>query len=92
MEAAFIVAIGAASENQENPFLPSVVRTAPGDILEAEKAMCSILEVPINFQKIFINFVHSTSHTQNITSTFYSKKLGPYRKYRDSTRKSMVLV
>ncbi|KOB77222.1 Ionotropic glutamate receptor, partial [Operophtera brumata] len=44
LEAAFNVAISSASEDQENPFVANVVRTAPGDIAEAEKAMCTLLE------------------------------------------------
>ncbi|KPJ19820.1 Glutamate receptor, ionotropic kainate 2 [Papilio machaon] len=43
-EAAFNVAIEAASENQENPFVPNVIRTSPGDVVEAETAVCSLLE------------------------------------------------
>ncbi|XP_034829301.1 glutamate receptor ionotropic, kainate 2-like [Maniola hyperantus] len=43
-EAAFNVAITAASENEESPFQANVVRTSPGDILEAETAMCTLLE------------------------------------------------
>ncbi|XP_023937960.2 glutamate receptor ionotropic, kainate 2-like [Bicyclus anynana] len=43
-EAAFNVAITAASENEESPFAASVVRTPPGDIMEAETAMCTLLE------------------------------------------------
>lgn len=45
LEAALNVAISSASEEQENPFVANVVRTAPGDIAEAEKAMCTLLEV-----------------------------------------------
>ncbi|KAL0830572.1 hypothetical protein ABMA28_002724 [Loxostege sticticalis] len=44
MEAAFSVAVTAASEGQENPFEAKVIRTSPGDLLEAEQAMCSLLE------------------------------------------------
>ncbi|XP_063826752.1 glutamate receptor ionotropic, kainate 2-like isoform X1 [Ostrinia nubilalis] len=44
MEAAFNVAVAAASEGQENPFEAKVVRTSPGDLLEAEQAMCTLLE------------------------------------------------
>lgn len=47
MEAAFSVAVAAASEGQENPFEAKVIRTSPGDLLEAEQAMCSLLEVCI---------------------------------------------
>lgn len=43
-EAAFTVAIKEASENEENPFVPNVVKTAPEDILETENAFCTILE------------------------------------------------
>ncbi|CAH0720015.1 unnamed protein product, partial [Brenthis ino] len=42
-EAAFNIAIAAASENEENPFVPSIYKTAPEDILEAENAFCTIL-------------------------------------------------
>ncbi|KAH9630498.1 hypothetical protein HF086_000711 [Spodoptera exigua] len=44
LEAAFNIALTAASEDQENPFVPSVIRTSPGDILETENAMCKLLE------------------------------------------------
>lgn len=44
LEAAFAVAINDASKDAENPFVPSVTKTSPGDILEAEKAMCTLLE------------------------------------------------
>lgn len=44
-EAAFKVALKEASKNEENPFVPNVVRTAPEDILETENAFCTILEV-----------------------------------------------
>lgn len=44
-EAAFNVALKEASEDEDNPFVPNVLRTAPEDILEAENAFCSILEV-----------------------------------------------
>ncbi|CAH2241761.1 jg16325 [Pararge aegeria aegeria] len=43
-EAAFNVAITVASENEESPFEANVVRTSPGDIMEAENAMCTLLE------------------------------------------------
>lgn len=45
LEAAFNVAITAASVDQENPFVGNVIRTSPGDIAEAEKALCTLLEV-----------------------------------------------
>lgn len=45
LEAAFNVALSAASADQESPFVASVLRTSPGDIAEAEKAMCTLLEV-----------------------------------------------
>lgn len=45
MEAAFNVALSAVSADQESPFIANVVRTSPGDIAEAEKAMCTLLEV-----------------------------------------------
>lgn len=44
-EAVFDVAIKSASENQENPFVANVIKTSPGDIVEAENALCSLLEV-----------------------------------------------
>lgn len=44
-EAAFNVAIDTVSENEENKFVANVIKTSPGDILEAENAMCNILEV-----------------------------------------------
>ncbi|CAG5028258.1 unnamed protein product [Parnassius apollo] len=64
-EAAFNVAIEMASENQENPFVANVIKTSPGDIVEAENALCSLLE-----SNIFAIFgpVHKTSllHVQSI--------------------------
>lgn len=45
LEAAFNVAIAEVSEGQDNPFLGNVIKTSPGDILEAENAICSLLEV-----------------------------------------------
>lgn len=56
MEAAFTVAITAASEGQENAFVPEVVRTSPGDLVEAEQAMCGLLEVRLNNFLIAVNF------------------------------------
>ncbi|CAH0586967.1 unnamed protein product [Chrysodeixis includens] len=44
LEAAFNIALTAASDDAENPFVASVVKTAPDDILEAENAMCTLLE------------------------------------------------
>lgn len=45
LEAAFNIALSSASDDAENPFVASVVRTPPGDILDAENAMCTLLEV-----------------------------------------------
>lgn len=47
MEAAFSVAVTAASKDQTNPFEAKIIRTSPGDLLEAEQAMCKLLEVMI---------------------------------------------
>ncbi|XP_075975529.1 glutamate receptor ionotropic, kainate 2-like [Anticarsia gemmatalis] len=44
LEAAFNVALKAASADPDNPFVASVIQTSPGDILEAEEAMCKLLE------------------------------------------------
>ncbi|KAJ8723326.1 hypothetical protein PYW08_003238 [Mythimna loreyi] len=44
LEAAFNIALTTASEEQENPFVANVVKTPPGDILEAENAICTLLE------------------------------------------------
>ncbi|XP_026489807.2 glutamate receptor ionotropic, kainate 2-like [Vanessa tameamea] len=43
-EAAFNVAIDAVSQDEENPFVGNVIKTSPGDLLEAENAMCSLME------------------------------------------------
>ncbi|KPJ04254.1 Glutamate receptor, ionotropic kainate 2 [Papilio xuthus] len=64
-EAAFNVAIEAASENQENPFVSNVIRISPDDVVEAETAVCSLLE-----SNVFGVFgpIHRTSlqHIQSI--------------------------
>ncbi|XP_013173425.1 PREDICTED: glutamate receptor ionotropic, kainate 2-like [Papilio xuthus] len=64
-EAAFNVAIEAASENQENPFISNVIRISPDDVVEAETAVCSLLE-----SNVFGVFgpIHRTSlqHIQSI--------------------------
>lgn len=44
-EAAFNVAVSEVSKDEEKPFVVNVVKTAPGDILEAENAVCNLLEV-----------------------------------------------
>lgn len=51
LEAAFNIALTAASKDPENPFVANVIRTSPGDILETETAMCTLLEVMFEFHK-----------------------------------------
>ncbi|XP_068617321.1 glutamate receptor ionotropic, kainate 2-like [Battus philenor] len=64
-EAAFKVAVDMMSENQENPFVANVIKTSPGDIIEAENAMCTLLES--NLYGVF-GPIHSSSlrHIQSI--------------------------
>ncbi|XP_013138195.1 PREDICTED: glutamate receptor ionotropic, kainate 2-like [Papilio polytes] len=64
-EAAFNVAIQEASENQDNPFVGNVIRTSPDDAVEAENAICSLLES--NLFGVF-GPIHRTSlqHVQSI--------------------------
>lgn len=59
MEAAFNVAVTAASEGLENPFVPEVVRSSPGDSIEAQQAMCGLLEVPICINLLKISAIHN---------------------------------
>ncbi|XP_045449718.1 glutamate receptor ionotropic, kainate 2-like [Melitaea cinxia] len=64
-EAAFNVAIDTVSENEDNKFVANVIKTSPGDILEAENAMCNILES--STFAIFGPTVKTTvQHIQNI--------------------------
>ncbi|XP_045498949.1 glutamate receptor ionotropic, kainate 2-like [Colias croceus] len=44
LEAAFNLGILDASQNEENPFEASVIKTSPGDLIEAENGICSLLE------------------------------------------------
>ncbi|KAL4716078.1 hypothetical protein ACJJTC_013855 [Scirpophaga incertulas] len=69
MEAAFTVAAAAASDGSETPFETTVVRTAPGDLLETERAMCSIFENP--FFGVFGPTVKgSIEHVQSIADMY----------------------
>lgn len=45
VQAAFKVALTDASKDQENPFVENVAQTPPGDVYEAEKGVCQLLEV-----------------------------------------------
>ncbi|CAK1555309.1 unnamed protein product [Leptosia nina] len=44
LEAAFNLGITDASENEEVTFAGSVIKTSPGDLIEAENAICKLLE------------------------------------------------
>ncbi|XP_037969552.2 glutamate receptor ionotropic, kainate 3 isoform X1 [Plutella xylostella] len=44
VQAAFKVALTDASKDQENPFVENVAQTPPGDVYEAEKGVCQLLE------------------------------------------------
>ncbi|XP_022115207.2 glutamate receptor ionotropic, kainate 2 [Pieris rapae] len=44
LEAAFNLGVSDASKGEENPFVPKVIKTSPGDLLEAEDAICTLLD------------------------------------------------
>ncbi|XP_013190560.2 glutamate receptor ionotropic, kainate 2-like [Amyelois transitella] len=64
-EAAFNVAVNTASEGHENPFVAKVSRTSPGDLIEAEDAVCSLFENAI-FGVFGPRSKHLIEHVQNI--------------------------
>nr|XP_037875496.1 glutamate receptor ionotropic, kainate 2 isoform X2 [Bombyx mori] len=43
-EAAIKVAVASITEEEESPLIANVIRTSPGDLLETEDAVCSLLE------------------------------------------------
>lgn len=47
LQAAYKVALATASDGLEDPFTDSIVQTPPGDVFEAEKGVCQLLEVII---------------------------------------------
>ncbi|CAG9562718.1 unnamed protein product [Danaus chrysippus] len=68
-QATFDVAIEAASENEKNAFVSSVIKTSPGDINEAERAMCSLLEQ--NILGVFGPQTRNTlEHVQSLADYF----------------------
>lgn len=54
MEAAFKVALADLSNKLEDPYKGEIKRTSPGDVLETEIAMCSLLEVTYSVYLIHI--------------------------------------
>ncbi|CAH2982565.1 unnamed protein product [Chilo suppressalis] len=70
MEAAFTVAIDAVSTDTDNPFQANVARTSPGDLLESEEAMCSLLEETNIFAVFGPKTKSSIEHIQSIADTF----------------------
>ncbi|XP_030025495.2 glutamate receptor ionotropic, kainate 3 isoform X3 [Manduca sexta] len=68
LESAFKVALAAASEGQDDPFGGTVVKTSPGDILEAESAFCSLLENNI-FGVLGPTVQGPLQHVQSITDS-----------------------
>ncbi|CAG4929973.1 unnamed protein product [Colias eurytheme] len=68
LEAAFNLGILDASQNEENPFEASVIKTSPGDLIEAENGICSLLEESDNllYQKMY---EYMDTHPELMTQT-----------------------